>query len=223
MNAGLAARLRLETADLHRRAERAGVMREMLTGKVEAAAYTALLRNLFEVYQALEDDATGCTRHPVLSELNIAAVARAPALAADLTALHGPLWERELATLPVADEYSARIRTLGTLCPLLLAAHAYVRYLGDLSGGRMLGNTVARRLGLGGRDGLAFYRFTAVPDPDRFKREFREALDSLPLDTLMEARMVEEARTAFCLNVSLFEAIARRTTASAGPARPPGG
>jgi heme oxygenase (biliverdin-producing, ferredoxin) len=49
---------------------------------------------------------------------------------------------------PVLRAYRDRVAELAGRAPLLLAAHAYVRYLGDLSGGRMLGRAMRRSLGV---------------------------------------------------------------------------
>lgn len=40
-----------------------------------------------------------------------------------------------------------------------MLAHAYVRYLGDLSGGQVIGARIKKAYGLNGQDGTAFYRF----------------------------------------------------------------
>ena len=47
-----------------------------------------------------------------------------------------------------------------------LIAHAYVRYLGDLSGGRIVGRILARSPGLG-PEALSFYDFPGIADPDQ--------------------------------------------------------
>jgi heme oxygenase len=217
MEPSLAARLRHETEDCHRRAERAGVMAELLAGRVDARAYRSLLRNLLPVYQALEADAVPACR-PLRSRLRLDEVARVPALTDDLFHLHGPAWESDLSVTDAAQRYAARIHAAETTSPPRFAAHAYVRYLGDLSGGQALGRLVGRSLGLRDGVGLAFYRF-AVGDIAQFKREFRAGLDALPLDRAGQDEVVEEARRAFDLNVALFEALATQTPSSAEPAR----
>jgi heme oxygenase len=104
----------------------------------------------------------------------------------------------------------------------LLVAHAYVRYLGDLSGGQALRKVVGRGLGLSGSEGLSFYDFPGIADPDGFKSRFRESLDGMALAPELENRVVTEARDAFGLNVTLFEAVATQTPASGAPAPPHG-
>lgn len=58
---------------------------------------------------------------------------------------------------PTAGLYVTRLTALIHKEPLLLLAHAYVRYLGDLSGGQMLlGVEFADSMGLIAKLGLPF-------------------------------------------------------------------
>lgn len=219
----LAARLRQETTDLHRRAERAGVMREWMGGGFELAGYTLLLRNLFEVYRALESGPLVDGVTPALTPLRIPLIARVPSLAADLRVLHGPAWETELPFLPEGRRYVERVAQVAAGSPSRLAGHAYVRYMGDMSGGQVLARLVTRATDPGRSGGVAFYRFASVPDLSRFRDEFREALDGLPLDGRERDGVVGEAKQAFALNITLLEAVARQRPASDGQAPRPAG
>lgn len=220
MTTVLSARLRTETADLHRRAERSGIMQGMLKGRMQRTAYVDLLRNFHVVYQAMEESLVRHAEHPHVKPFRSAALDRVPSLVADLVFLHGPDWATAMPASGAALEYGRRVRAA---TPELLVAHAYVRYLGDLSGGQMLKKVVGRGLGLAGTDGLAFYNFPGIPDPDDFKQRFRASLDALALAPELEDRVVTEARDAFGLNVNLFEAVATQTPASDAPAPPHGG
>jgi hypothetical protein len=64
---------------------------------------------------------------------------------------------------PALSNFLTHIHHLCTApgqAPLLLA-HAYVRYLGDLSGGQIIGGRIKRAYGLKGKEGIAFYDFSA--------------------------------------------------------------
>ena len=50
----LSTQLRQHTRDCHRRAEQAGVIREIVRGTLSRAAYALYLRNLHPMYQTLE-------------------------------------------------------------------------------------------------------------------------------------------------------------------------
>src|SRR6266404_6845363 len=130
MPTNLAARLRHDTAALHRQAEHAGIMRDIHAGRMDRGAYIRLLRALYPVYLELE---RALAEHPEASPIPHADLARAPAIASDLRELHGPGWDRETRAVPAGVAYAARILAVAAECPSLLAAHAYVLYLGDLS------------------------------------------------------------------------------------------
>jgi heme oxygenase len=201
---GLAARLRQDTAALQCQAEQAGVMHDIHAGRVDRGAYVRLLRALYPVYLELE---RALAEHPEASPIPLAKLTRAPVLASDLRELHGPGWERELRAVPAGVAYAARILAVAVERPSLLAAHAYVLYLGDLSGGQALGRMVARGLGLAGEAGVAFYRFPAVGDIGACKRAFGAGLDALPLSADEADLLVDEARVAFTANIRVFEAV----------------
>jgi heme oxygenase len=137
---------------------------------------------------------------------------RADALAADLDVLHGPRWRDELAPGPAIQRYAARLDAIARAEPALLASHAYVRYLGDLSGGQLLRRVIAATLAIDGEAGLAFYRFT--DDPAALAARLRNGLDAMAPATHLTARLVNEARWAFRCHIDLFEELA----AAVGPA-----
>jgi len=122
---------------------------------------------------------------------------------------------------PAAHGYVARIRELEDTAPELLAAHAYVRYLGDLSGGRILHQLVVDGLGLGDGEGTGFYDFAELGEPGAFRARYRTALNDIPADPPSAARLVREAKVAFALHVRLFRALAEpgHSTQVAGPFR----
>ncbi len=62
---------------------------------------------------------------------------RLPAIVADLEAIYGAGWRDEIAPSEATATYVARLEEVcPTLGRRLRVAHHYVRYLGDLSGGR---------------------------------------------------------------------------------------
>lgn len=199
--------LREGTRAQHVRAERSGFIADLLRGRGQRAGYVLLLRNLLPAYRALEQ---GLERHgasPVFAGLAWPALFRASALERDLDVLAGPDWPRTIELLPEGKRYADVVTAAGIGAGHGLLAHAYTRYLGDLSGGQVIGQLLGRSLGMT-EEALSFYRFAAIEDPDAFKREFRRALDAAgPL--VDGASVVDEAVTAFELNIALSEAIRR--------------
>jgi heme oxygenase len=211
----LAAALRTRTQALHARAERSGVVRALLAGTADRAAYALLLRNLLPAYQALE---AGLDRHvSALPGFARPELYRADAIATDLAALSGPDWRERLPLLPAGSRYAHRVTCAGAGDGMRLIAHAYARYLGDLSGGQVLRRRLATSLDLGS-DALNFLSFPEIPDVAGFKAEFRDALDSSCGDVTALAGIVAEAAVAFRLNIQVAEAVQLATERVRAPA-----
>lgn len=197
-NKGLAARLRHETQDLHRLAERTGLMAALLQGRISRPAYAGLMLNLQAIYGALE---AGLNRHAGLPGIDFKVLYRAAAIAEDLRHL-APT--PGLALAPATEQYVLRLNTLAKQGAVPLLAHAYVRYLGDLHGGQVLRRLVARSLGMAGDAGTRFYGFGSPDRVASLVRDFRQGLDALPLDLAQADDVVAEARWAFQRHVELF-------------------
>lgn len=213
-------RLRAETQALHTAVERSALMRALLGRGFDRGAYVALLRALHTIYAALEASLAAQAGHPAIAPLRLPGLDRAAALAHDLDALHGPGWAAELSPVPGARAYARRLRRLAQVRPERLAAHAYVRYLGDLNGGRVLQRRVAAALQRAAGDGTAFYDFGGEARAARLAADFRAALAGLA--PAHGAAVVDEARRAFALHQRLFDEIARRHLPAAALSGPGG-
>jgi heme oxygenase len=206
----LGEQLKSATKGLHHDVERGPFMRALLRGKLDLASYCALLRNLYDIYDALETALDTHTELPGLKPLRSPGLARREALALDLEALHGPNWAAELKVLEACSRYVEHLRQINLSAPELLAAHAYVRYLGDLSGGQLLQPIVAKSLKLSNGKGTAFYQFGAPADVGTLKRRFRAGLDEVAAAHGGDvSALVHEARTSFELHRSLFSGLAQ--------------
>ena len=200
-----AAILRERTAGVHREAERAGVIADLIRARATRRGYALLLRNLAPAYTALE---AALEAHGTASPLGALAdprLRRLPALARDIAALAGADWARDLPILPEAEAYAAAIVAAQNDAPRLVA-HAYARYLGDLSGGQILKPVLARTLGLGA-EALAFYDFPELDDVAATKEAIRATLDAIPTGDAAAAAVVDEAVAAFRHNIAVSEAV----------------
>lgn len=86
---------------------------------------------------------------------------------------------------------------------MLLIAHSYTRYMGDLSGGQALKNIIRSALNLPPDQGTGLHEFEQIPTGEarrEFKEKYRQALNSLAIDEATIQRIVEEANYAFKLN-----------------------
>jgi len=197
--------LYFSTKILHAEAERSGIIRELLRGQASRADYILLQRNLLPAYQALE---LGLDRHSdkaALAGLAAYRLDRAPALEADLNVLcHGDF--SAVPLLPAGKAYAERIAACAEGDGARLVAHAYTRYLGDLSGGQVLKRLLAASPGLQ-RSELSFYDFPAYPNLDALKSDYRNAIDHAGNLADSPQHIVDEGAVAFTLNTELSCAV----------------
>ena len=217
MSMGLAQRLRDGTQPLHSLTERAGIMPNLLRGTLPAMGFHHLQRNLHVVYAALEPALAAHASHPALAPLHQPLLARCSALGHDLADLHGPDWASALPVLPAASVYAQRLQRLADHDPAALAAHAYVRYLGDLAGGQALRRVVRRAYNLTGEAGTRFFDFGSAEQVKALAQQFRSGLDAAPLAPAQVDALVLEAQWAFGQHARLFEALVAVSAAA-----PPG-
>ena len=208
MALSLAEALKAHTKALHTELERGPLMHSLLRGQMPLEPYCALLRNLHALYAELEPALERHAAHPSVAPVHLPQLFRCVPLADDLAELHGALWQQEIAVAAAARRYAQHLRDLAAHHPALLVAHAYVRYLGDLSGGQMLRRIVAGSLALADGRGTRFYDFGDASEVDAHVRAFRAGLAQLDFDAEQSAAIVAEAVLAFRLHQELFDELA---------------
>jgi heme oxygenase (biliverdin-producing, ferredoxin) len=189
--------LKAATWDLHARAERSGIIADILAGRVSRLGVALLLRNLLPVYQVLDGSVLG---HPTL--------ARSGAIGADLLMLSP---DADLPLLPEGVAYADQVRCAGMGDGSGLLGHAYVRYLGDLNGGRIMQQRLAACFGEVAA-GLTFGCYPGLHDLDAFRRDYREELDRAVRAASADV-VKREALAAFESNIVLSEAVKRSVDA----------
>jgi heme oxygenase (biliverdin-producing, ferredoxin) len=200
--------LRESTRALHVEAERSGVIGQLLRGGTTREAYALLMRNLSPAYRAMEDGLVRRANSPALRALVRPELFRTAALESDVEWLAGAGWRESLPLLPAGERYAERVSAAAANGSGRLVAHAYLRYLGDLSGGQIMKRLLAKSLGLGA-DALGFYDFPAIADVSAFKNEYRKAIDDSVVAGADPVDVVDEAIVGFRLTIELSEAIAR--------------
>jgi heme oxygenase len=201
----LSAQLREGTKQSHSMAENVGFVKCFLKGVVNKSSYSRYLTNFYYVYSALEEGFTQHQDHELVGTLYYPELWRKPSLEKDLDYFCGPNWHNRIQMSPACRVYVDRIQTLSQTDPVLLIAHAYTRYIGDLSGGQILKKVARRAMGLADGEGTAFYDFEQIKHEGKFKQQYRAALDGLDLDQATIERIVAEANYAFKLNMDLFQ------------------
>jgi heme oxygenase (biliverdin-producing, ferredoxin) len=198
--------LREATHALHVEAERSGVIGQLLRGGSTREAYALLLRNLSPAYRAMEDGLVRHSNSPALRAVGRPELFRTEALESDIERLAGASWRESLPLLPAGERYAKRVSAAANGSARLVA-HAYLRYLGDLSGGQIMKRLLAKSLGLEA-DALGFYDFPAIADLSAFKNEYREAIDGSVVAGANPIDVVDEAIVGFRLTIELSEAVA---------------
>lgn len=167
----------------------------VLESRSKAPSYPPSSPSIFE--RALDQHAT----HPVLAPTyNPTLFARTPRLSADIAyLLQTPesLWKTHpshasLLTSPPAAfaRYLTRLQHLSdsnsNIDQARLLAHAYVRYLGDLSGGQFIRRRIAKAYGLEDSAGVSFYDFkkldgngsSTIGDMKKIKEWYRAGMNA---------------------------------------------
>lgn len=192
-------RLRSATARAHEQAENARFVDDLMSGRLDVAAYRRLAEQLYFVYRALEDVGDGLAGDALADAVVDEKLRRTARLASDLAALG--VDAATLTPLPAVARYVAAIDATRTDAARYVAHH-YTRYLGDLSGGQVVAHRMRQHYGLGD-DALSFYDFD-IDKLKRYKDAYRERLDALALDADGVDRLVAEAIAAFEHNQALF-------------------
>ncbi len=203
---GIVTALYLRTKSLHLEAERSGIIRHLLRGEASREGYVLFLRNLLPAYRAMELGLERHRRSPALGALADYRLDRASALESDLVELYGQRWQQDLPLLVAGKAYAGRVAEAADGDGTRLIAHAYTRYLGDLSGGQILRRLLMRSLALRSSQ-LSFYDFPNFSDLEALKAEYRLALNTAGANAPDSEPIVEEGAFAFSLNIALSCAV----------------
>jgi heme oxygenase (biliverdin-producing, ferredoxin) len=205
MSSNLAVKLRSGTEQSHSAAENVGFVKCFLKGVVDRDCFAKFLGNLYYVYSELEAAIQSQQDHPLIHPLYFPELNRKASLEKDLEFYYGKDWRSQVTPSKATQTYVARIRQVSATEPLLLLAHAYTRYMGDLSGGQMFQKVAQSVLKLRDYEGTSFYNFEQIPDKKAFKDKYRQALDALPIDDVTVEKIIAEANHAFRLNLHVAQ------------------
>ncbi|KAG9277493.1 heme oxygenase-like [Astyanax mexicanus] len=202
----LSEQIKAATKESHVRAENTQLMLAYQRGQVSLQQYKLLLCSLYKVYEALEEELDRNCSHEAVAPIYFPQeLARLESLKKDLEHFYGQNWKEQLVVPAATLRYVQRLREIGRKHPEYLVAHAYTRYLGDLSGGQVLGRITQKSLGLKTGEGLTFFSFPGVSSPNLFKQLYRGRMNSIELTKEQREEVLQEATRAFELNIEVFD------------------
>jgi heme oxygenase len=190
--------VRRSTLEAHQRANHSPFMDALFDGRLAVADYARLVEQYLFVYGALESVSDALAEDPVAGPFVIDTLRRRARIAADLDFFR----VSDPEPLPSTERYAARIREVADW-PAGFVAHHYTRYLGDVAGGQAVAALLPRRYGVTG-GGTAFYDFSDLGPVPRFREHYRALLDAAPWDEDERARVVDEVKRAYELNIAMF-------------------
>ena len=202
------ARLKEGTKKSHNAAENTKFISSFLKGVLDPVEYAKLLSNFYYVYETMEECVSKSTDPFVknLQRWNVI-LFRTAFIARDLRYYYGPMWREQAIPSEACNTYCYRIREVAENDPYLLIAHHYTRYIGDLSGGKILKGIAQKALTPPVGEGLHFYDFPRIDDAKAWKNEYRTVLDGLGFDEHQRINLITEANYAFRLNMYMFDEI----------------
>jgi len=202
----LALKLKEGTKESHSAAENTKFVASFLRGVVDYEEYRKLLTNFYYVYDTMEQRIRE-TEDPMVQAIKSEDLERKEAIERDLEYYYGADWKEKQIPSEACNTYCHRINEIAEKDPYLLVAHHYTRYIGDLSGGKILKEITARVLKPPAGKGLDFYEFPSIPNAKLFKQNYRAVLDNLGVDSSQENALITEANYAFRLNMYMFDEI----------------
>lgn len=227
--------LRTSTKRAHDAVHHSDLANKMLKGELPKNEYVYFLMILWRVYDTLEDGLEMHGNIPVLAPTyRPALLGRAGRLSADIAYLlnttedgwrASPLYLSLVSAPPKGiRDYVAHLQQLKDSSDPVdharLLAHAYVRYMGDLSGGQSIRNKMAKAYDLPDEGaGASFYDFGSLQgsaaagekrasqaDLLRIKGWYREGMnEGVGDDKVLKDALIEEANLAFSYNFRLFQ------------------
>jgi heme oxygenase len=201
--------IREATFSDHEHAAMSGFMTSLFQRQLPLDAYTSMVAQHWFAYVELERAGDALAAHPVAGAFVHEELRRVPTLEADLQHLLGDGWREQITPGDATTRYCERIAEVCADRPEAFVAHHYTRYMGDLSGGQMIGRIAREVYELQPGAGAAFYEFPGIEDLKAFKDAYRRQLDEAAWSDEERERLLAEVVVAYRLNTEVFEDLDR--------------
>jgi heme oxygenase len=186
----------------HSKAEKSKFIQDMFRGQLPKEAYIANLEAMFHLYSTLEAELEKHKEDRNISKIYYPELFRKKSLKEDLYFFGGDEYTIGSPSKNT-KRYTNWLEEISKSNPKNLISHAYVRYLGDLSGGQILGKIIRKTFNLQEGNGDLFYIF-AIDEIDQFKNLYRSQLDSLDVTDQEKQELLHEVKVAFKMNGEIF-------------------
>jgi len=196
--------IRTATFADHETAARSEFMTALFEERLPVAAYASMVAQHYFAYEVLEDAGDAMADHPVVGPFVVESLRRLPSIEADLVSLLGADWRSRVVESEATRRYCERMAEVCFTEPERFVAHHYTRYMGDLSGGQMIGRLARRVYELEPGAGAAFYEFPDIDDFGAFKDSYRLKLDAAPWTEPERDRLLDEIALSYRLNTEVF-------------------
>jgi heme oxygenase (biliverdin-producing, ferredoxin) len=190
------------SSEEHSKAEKSKFIQAMFRGHLTKEAYIANLEAMFHLYSTLEAELEKHKEDKNVSKIFYPELFRKKSLEEDLFFFGGNSYNLGMPSKNTI-KYANWLKEISKSSPKNLISHAYVRYLGDLSGGQILGKIIRKTFNLHEGYGDLFFKFP-IDEIDQFKNLYRSQLDSLDITDQEKQELLHEVKIAFQLNGEIF-------------------
>ncbi len=200
------AQIKAVTDENHRAAEESKFIVDLMSGQSSMLNYYRYMAALAPIYAQMEAAFQERSPEGILQYFDHRALDRFNKIESDLDFLAKELdlpedWS-EKNQLNSTNTYLARITPETSDARLL--AHHYIRYLGDLSGGRIIGRMLQKHYSLPS-EAMNFYNFDEIGDPVFYKRRYRDLLNLIPLSEIEQEEFLDEVVILYGITRAIFE------------------
>lgn len=192
--------LREQTSQAHSEAEQTEFMKQLFSGSLPLESYAKYLLALRSVYSTMEDRIRLYRDSKIISAIFDPRLERFKQISADIKSLTS---ERILpkAVIDIVREYVYLIKQANEV---ELAAHHYIRYLGDLSGGQAIKKILERSYGLS-ESQTNFYNFDI--DPKQYRDSYKEALNMIIVTDEQKMEFANTVSKVYNITTKMLNAI----------------
>lgn len=194
--------IKTRTDQAHAQAESAPFISALMGGQLNSQAYNDYLAAFLPIYRRMESILRDRTDSILLSYFNHRALDRTQLIENDIAHLNS----KTASTLKGEDFASVQkylSRLSDQVSDVRLAAHHYIRYLGDLSGGQAISKLVSRHYKISS-EALTFYDFSSIGDIVFYKKRYRDLLNLAPLSAEEKDDFLDEVTNLYRLSTDIF-------------------